>query len=56
MGNKASGAQTKQTSTYIKWKISTQQKDIDFLRRENNRLRQKLADALEKKHETIREK
>ena len=42
--------------TYIKWKIATQQKDIDFLRRENNRLRQKLAEALEKKHETSREK
>ena len=56
MENKVSGAQDGLTKTYVKWKISTQQKDIDFLRRENNRLRQKLTEALEKKRESSREK
>ena len=60
--NKNMGHKTSESSndangkTYLKWKIETQQKDIDFLRRQNNKLTKKLQEALDKKRESGREK
>jgi len=48
MGNRVQG---RPKAAFIKWKIETQQKDIDFLRRENHRLSKKLEEALEKKRD-----
>ena len=51
MENKGQG---RPKASLIKWKIETQQKDIDFLRRENARLNKKLAEALEKRRENAK--